>query len=178
MSQLLKLMKDDLHKAMKREVQIRKDTNPSGTIYNACIAVKHVARSIISMFPEIGIKPDKASDDDSIKLLKKYISIEKIGELYIQHHLSGTMVIGLSSKELNALQKNTIIYMGDELTSMNISIAKSYLPKEAGVVEIKEWIEKNIDFSQYKNKMQAMGPIMKEFKGCDGNVVKQLILSM
>jgi len=26
--------------------------------------------------------------------------------------------------------------------------------------------------------MQAMGPIMKEFKGCDGNVVKQVILSM
>ena len=178
MSDLLKQMKDDLHKAMKREVEMRKTNTCSGTMYEACMAVKDVVRTIISMFPELGLKPEQAVDDNTIQLLKKYVSLEKTRELYLQHILSGEMVIGLSSKELSKLQKEKISDMGDELTSMKIGIAKSYLPKEAGVVEIKEWIEKNIDFSQYKNKMQAMGLIMKEFKGCDGNVVKQVIMSM
>ena len=178
MSDLLKQMKDDLHKAMKREVEMRKTNTCSGTMYEACIAVKDVVRTIISMFPEIGLKPDQAIDDNTIQLLKKYVSLEKTRELYLQHVLSGFMVMGLSAKELSKLQKEKIADMGDELTSMKISIAQSYLPKQAGVVEIKEWVEKNIDFSKFKNKMQAMGPIMKEFKGCDGNVVKQVIMSM
>lgn len=172
------LLKENLKKAMKQEIEMRKINQISGTTYEMVIATKEVVRTIISMYPEIGVKPNQATNDDTLKLLKKYIAIEKIRELYLQHFLSGTMVMGLSSKELNKLQKEKIIDMGNELTSMKINIAKFYLPKEAGIVEIKEWVEKNIDFSQYKNKMQAMGPIMKEFKGCDGNIVKQIILSM
>ena len=138
MSELLNEMKNDLKLSMKREIEMRKTNTCSGTMYEACIAVKDVVRTIISMFPEIGLKPNKAVDDDVIQLLKKYITIEKTRELYTQHILSGFIVMGLSAKELNKLQKETISKMGDELTSMKIGIAKSYLPKEASVVEIKE----------------------------------------
>jgi hypothetical protein len=42
--------------------------------------------------------------------------------------------------------------------------------------EIVAWIKENIDFSQYKNKMQAMGTIMKHFgKTADGKMVNQIL---
>ena len=42
--------------------------------------------------------------------------------------------------------------------------------------EIRQWIEDNIDFSDYKNKMQAMGTIMAHFGStADGNTVKQVL---
>jgi len=42
--------------------------------------------------------------------------------------------------------------------------------------DIREWITANIDFSQFKNKMQAMGMIMKHFGAtADGNRVKEIL---
>jgi hypothetical protein len=42
--------------------------------------------------------------------------------------------------------------------------------------EIIGWIEANIDFAQYKNKMQAMRPIMEHFgKQADGKQVNQIL---
>ena len=46
----------------------------------------------------------------------------------------------------------------------------------AGREEIEAWIKENIDFSQYKNSMQAMGIVMKHFgKLADGNIVKEIL---
>ena len=42
--------------------------------------------------------------------------------------------------------------------------------------EIIAWIKENIDFSEYKNKMQAMGAIMKHFgKQADGKMVNEIL---
>ena len=42
--------------------------------------------------------------------------------------------------------------------------------------EIISWIKDNIDFSQFKNRMQAMGPVMKHFgKLADGKLVNQIL---
>jgi Glu-tRNA(Gln) amidotransferase subunit E-like FAD-binding protein len=42
--------------------------------------------------------------------------------------------------------------------------------------EIVDWVRGNIDFSQFKNKMQAMGVIMKHFgKTADGKVVNDIL---
>jgi hypothetical protein len=42
--------------------------------------------------------------------------------------------------------------------------------------EITAWARENIDLSQFKSPMQAMGPIMKHFgKSADGNVVKKVL---
>ena len=42
--------------------------------------------------------------------------------------------------------------------------------------EIVAWVNDNIDFSQFKSKMQAMGPIMKHFGArADGNVVRSIL---
>lgn len=61
-------------------------------------------------------------------------------------------------------------------TSAFITIIEAYLPKMATPDEIQKWIADNIDFSAYKNKMQAMGTIMAHFgSSADGNAVKQVL---
>jgi uncharacterized protein YqeY len=60
-----------------------------------------------------------------------------------------------------------------------VKFLSGYVPKMASVEEIKKWSEENVDFSQYKNKMQTMKPIMAHFgQAADGNVVKDIIMNM
>ncbi|CAB5160780.1 hypothetical protein D3OALGA1CA_5573 [Olavius algarvensis associated proteobacterium Delta 3] len=57
-----------------------------------------------------------------------------------------------------------------------LCILRSYLPRMADDEDIQHWITANIDFSRFKNKMQAMGPIMKHFgAAADGNRVKEIL---
>ncbi|BBO67381.1 hypothetical protein DSCA_13110 [Desulfosarcina alkanivorans] len=89
------------------------------------------------------------SDDEIIKILKKLIKSEK-----------------------EMLEKSG---RGEE-TSAFIEIIEAYLPQMVSEDEIRRWITANIDFSDFKNKMQAMGPIMAHFgASVDGNVVKQVL---
>lgn len=128
------------------------------------------------MFPEIGKKPADATDDDVIKLLKKYINQEKERLLYSYRHIVNEDVQGITYKDLKKIVDLKIEELGESLTSPKIAIAQKYLPKQATEEEITLWIKENIDFSQYKNKMQAMGLIMKQFKGCDGNFAKSILM--
>jgi len=57
-----------------------------------------------------------------------------------------------------------------------IDVLESYLPRAATEEEIVEWVRQNIDFSAYKNKMQAMKDIMAHFASrADGNTVKDIL---
>jgi hypothetical protein len=63
-----------------------------------------------------------------------------------------------------------------ESTSEYLQILETYLPRQASREEIIAWIKASIDFGQYKNKMQAMGAIMKHFgKTADGKLVNQIL---
>ena len=87
-------------------------------------------------------------DDDIIRIIKKLIK---------------------SEKEL--LEKS-----GQGASSPFIEVIEAYLPQMATQDEIRQWISVNIDFSAYKNKMQAMGAIMAHFgSAADGNTVKQVL---
>ena len=91
------------------------------------------------------------SDDEVIKVLRKLIKSEK-----------------------EVLEKK-----GDDSDSEYIRIIESYLPKMATDEEVKTWVEQNIDFSQFKSKMQAMGLIMKHFGSlADGNMVRKILQEM
>ena len=88
------------------------------------------------------------SDDEIMRILKKLIKSEK-----------------------EMLEKSA---QGE--TSAFIETIEAYLPQMATEAEIRSWIEANVDFSAYKNKMQAMGAIMAHFGGsADGNTVKQVL---
>jgi uncharacterized protein len=63
-----------------------------------------------------------------------------------------------------------------EATSEYLQILERYLPRQASREEIAAWVKANIDFSRYKNRMQAMGDIMKHFgKTADGKLVNQIL---
>lgn len=57
-----------------------------------------------------------------------------------------------------------------------IGILDAYLPQMASEDEIRTWIQANVDFGKYKNKMQAMREIMAHFgANADGNLVKAIL---
>ena len=178
MSNILKRIKDDLKINMKEEMNLRKQEITLGAKFNYAVAHKDVSRAIISMFPGIGKKPKDATDDDVIKLLRKYINQEKERHMYQFGYLKQSDIDGKSGPEIKKLIAATMEACSSELTSIPIVIAQNYLPAKATEEDILNYIKDNIDFSQYKNKMQAMSPIMKEFKGCDGNFVKGILMKM
>ncbi|MFH2122701.1 MAG: GatB/YqeY domain-containing protein [Pseudomonadota bacterium] len=84
-----------------------------------------------------------------------------------------TVIMGLCKSE-----KQTLEFTGQP-TSDYLQVLESYLPTMATEEEIMAWARENIDLSQFKSPMQAMGPIMKHFgKSADGNVVKKVLGSM
>ena len=92
-------------------------------------------------------KPEEITNDDLLGIIRKLVKSEK-----------------------------TVLEIQKKDSSDYLTILESYLPKMASKEEITAWINDNIDFSEYKNSMQAMGTIMKHFgKLADGNLVKQLL---
>lgn len=89
----------------------------------------------------------EVSDEDAVRVLRKLIKSEQ-----------------------EVLEKK------GETESRYIQILEGYLPDMASEEEIRAWIDANIDFSEYKNKMQAMRPIMAHFGSrADGNLVKTVL---
>jgi len=83
-------------------------------------------------------------------------------------------VIGILKKLLKS-EKELLSQKGESESDF-IGVVEGYLPKSASREEVLGWIENNIDFAQYKNKMQAMGPIMKHFgAAADGNEIKKIL---
>ncbi|PIP37229.1 MAG: hypothetical protein COX19_17135 [Desulfobacterales bacterium CG23_combo_of_CG06-09_8_20_14_all_51_8] len=98
---------------------------------------------------EFGRGETKTLDDDAVvKILKKLVK-----------------------SEMETLEKS-----GRAMESRYIEILESYLPKMASEDDIRQWIGQHIDFSNYKNKMQAMKDIMAHFGSCaDGSRVKEIL---
>jgi len=82
-------------------------------------------------------------------------------------------------KKLIKAEKEMLAQKADDTTSPFIENIQRYLPQMASDEAVKAWIEANVDFSQYKNKMQAMGSIMKHFGAtADGNRVKAILQAL
>jgi uncharacterized protein len=122
---------------------------------------RNTLRQIMAEFPKLTLpltlesgkkttrlkKPDEITDDDVIGIIR-----------------------GLAKSE------QTVLEAKGQKTSGYLDLLQTYLPKMAGRDEIISWITDNIDFSQFKNKMQAMGPVMKHFgKLADGKIVNQIL---
>lgn len=88
----------------------------------------------------------------------------------------------LSDEQVIAIVKKLIKSERELLAAQNqegspfLTIMEEYLPKQASEEDIYEWVKKNIDFSAYGSKMQAMKPIMQHFgSAVDGNTVKKVL---
>ena len=81
-------------------------------------------------------------------------------------------------KKLIKSEKEVLERQGSTGGSHFIAVLEPYLPQTVSEAEIEAWIRDNIDFGRYKNKMQAMGEIMRHFgEGADGNQVKSILQS-
>ncbi|MDJ0781985.1 MAG: GatB/YqeY domain-containing protein [Desulfosarcinaceae bacterium] len=103
-----------------------------------------------------------------------------MGELGRQEakQIEDEVVIGVIRKLLKS-EKETLTHSGTDTPTAYMKILESYLPAQVTEAEIREWIQANVDFSQYRNKMQAMGTIMQHFGGrADGNMVRQVLLAL
>ena len=102
-----------------------------------------------------------------------------IGEFQRQpeKELSDEQVIAIIKKLIKS-ERELLAASGEEKSDY-ISVLEEYLPRQVSEEEIREWVSENIDFSSYKNKMQAMRPIMAHFgSGADGNSVKRILQEM
>ena len=91
------------------------------------------------------------SDDDVVRVLKKLVKSER----------------------------ETLEQSGQSADSRYIDILESYLPQMVSDDELRQWIADNIDFTAYKNKMQAMKEIMGHFgSAADGSRVKEILQNL
>ena len=123
--------------------------------------VCNTLRLIIAEFPKLTVPITLESGKKSTRLKKP-------------EEISNDDVIGI----IKGLTKSeqTVLEITGQTSSDYLEILQSYLPKMIDKEEITIWIKDNIDFSQFKNKMQAMGPVMKHFgKLADGKLVNQIL---
>lgn len=102
-----------------------------------------------------------------------------IGEFQrqLKKELTDAEVIGIIRKLIKAEEETLATLKAPK--SSYLEILEAYLPKEPSEGEIREWIAANIDFAQFKNKMQAMKPIMAHFAGAvDGDLVRRILESL
>ena len=79
-------------------------------------------------------------------------------------------------KKLIKSEKEVLSQQGDQKPSAYLEILEAYLPAMVSEDEIAAWISENIDLGNYRNKMQAMGDIMRHFGSrADGNTVKKVL---
>jgi len=122
---------------------------------------KNTIRLIMSEYPKLTVpltlesgkkttrlkKPEEITNDEILGIIQGLVKSEKI-----------------------------VLEIKKEVSSDYLRILESYLPQMATRTEIASWIEKNIDFSEFKKPMQAMGIIMKHFgKLADGNLVREVL---
>lgn len=122
---------------------------------------KNTIRQIMSEYPTLTVPLTLESGKKSFRLKKP----EEISD----DDILGIMQ-GLAKSE------KTVLEMKKEETSGYLRILELYLPGAATREEIAQWVIENIDFSDFKSPMQAMGPIMKHFgKLADGKLVKEVL---
>jgi hypothetical protein len=122
---------------------------------------RNTMRQIMAEFPKLTVPLTLESGKKSTRLKKP-------------EEITNDDIIGI----INGLVKSeqTVLEAKKEATSQYLEILQLYLPQMVSREEIMAWIKENIDFSQYKNKMQAMGIIMKHFgKTADGKQVNQIL---
>jgi len=93
--------------------------------------------------------------------------------------LDNKEVISIIKKLANS-EKELIKLQGrEEIDSVFLDVCNMYIPLQVSKGEITGWIVDNIDFSEFKNKMQAMKPIMENFgTSADGNMVKEILTEL
>ncbi len=125
------------------------------------VAVKNALRQIMAEYPSLTVPIILESGKKTTRHKKS-------------EEITDGDIIGIIQKLVKS--ENTVLEAKKQETSDYLEILEFYLPRMATKEEIVVWINDNIDFTEFKSTMQAMGPIMKHFgKLADGKLVKQIL---
>ena len=117
----------------------------------------------------------KARDEEKKSILR--LIMGEFGR-QAQKELTDDAVIAILKKMIKS-EREVLERKGEDGNNRFIDVIEAYLPRLASEQEIGAWITENIDFAQFKNKMQAMGKIMAHFgASADGNMVKKVLQNM
>jgi hypothetical protein len=131
------------------------------SMLNKDVEARSAIRQIMAEFPKLTVPITLESGKKTTRL--------KTNEEITNDDIVG-IIQGLAKSE------RIVLEFKNEESSDYLNILQSYLPKMASREEIIAWIRDNIDFSEYKNNMQAMGSIMKHFgKQADGKMVSEIL---
>jgi len=122
---------------------------------------RNAMRQIMAEFPKLTVPLTLQSGKKSTRLKKP-------------EEITNDDILGI----INGLVKSeqTVLAAKKEATSEYQQILQSYLPQMVSREDIVAWIQENVDFAQFNNKMQAMGTIMKHFgKAADGKLVNEIL---
>jgi uncharacterized protein YqeY len=146
-------MKISLHDKLRADLK--------SAMLNKDHEVRNTLRLIMAEFPKLTVPLILESGKKSTRLKKP-------------EEITNDDVIGIIKGHVKS--EHTVLEATGQSASEYLNILKSYLPKMVEQEEIVAWIRDNIDFSEFKNKMQAMGPVMKHFgKLADGKLVNQIL---
>ena len=116
----------------------------------------------------------KAQDTPRVDALR--VIIGEFGRM-VSKQLDDETVIKIL-KKLEKSEREVLARQGVSEPSTFLTALTSYLPQMASETEIEAWIQAHVDFSQYPNKMQAMGQIMRHFGArADGGRIKAVLQS-
>ena len=131
------------------------------SMLNKDVEARSAIRQIMAEFPKLTVPITLESGKKTTRLKTK--------EEITNDDIVG-IIMGLAKSERMVLE------IKNEESSDYLNILESYLPQMADREEIIAWIGDHIDFSEYQNKMQAMGSIMKHFgKQVDGKMVSAIL---
>ncbi len=92
-------------------------------------------------------KPEEITNDDIIGIIQSLVKSEHI-----------------------------VLAARQEASSDYLRMLEAYLPRQATRDEVVAWVRDNVDFSKFKNRMQAMGVVMKHFgRSADGKMVNHIL---
>ena len=125
-------------------------------------------------------RKDLSSENRNLfKLLKAEFQREPTKEISDKKAISIIKRMIKNNEEMIEYKKDPYFFKERERLFTDNVMLHLFIPKSnISDDDVKNWIKENIDFSQYKNKMQAMKPIMQHFKGIDGNKVKEILEQM
>lgn len=131
------------------------------SMLNKDVAVRSAIRQIMAEFPKLTVPITLESGKKTTRPKTK-------------EEITNDDIVGIIQGLIKS--ERMVLAAKKEDSSEYLGILQSYLPRMASREEITVWIEQNIDFSDYKNKMQAMKPIMEHFgKQADGKMVNEIL---
>jgi uncharacterized protein len=117
---------------------------------------------------KVSMKAKDTERTGAIRILIGEFQRQPVKELTDEH------VLAIIKKLVKS--ENELLASAGKDGSEYLTILEGYLPQQVNEDEIRIWIDAHIDFSTFKNKMQAMRPIMAHFGGAaDGNIVKRIL---